>query len=221
MVRRGHRVREVAGLAEAEGAGHVVLCNPNNPDGRRFEATELLRLADRLARNGGTLVVDEAFADLEPPGLSLAPSLPHPAIAVLRSFGKSYGLAGLRLGFVLCSRPDVIREALGPWAVSGPAIAAGLAALPDQAWRRQATARLAAGAARLDRLLARSAMRPAGGTHLFRLFEGEAAAELHLTLGRRGVLVRAFAGHPTRLRFGIPGDAEQWSRLEDALATRR
>lgn len=92
-----------------------MVCNPNNPDGRIIPPATLLRLADLLARRGGLLVVDETFADLAPDGISLAPSLPHPALVVLRSFGKAYGLAGLRLGFALTSRERAaaIRAALG------------------------------------------------------------------------------------------------------------
>ena len=149
----------------------AVLCNPNNPDGRVLPRATLLALADRLAARGGWLVVDEAFADLEPPDVSLVPSLPHPAIVVLRSFGKPYGLAGLRLGFALAPRALLarLRAVLGPWPVSGPAIAIGIAALRDAAWRAAAAERLRADAARLDAALAAAGLRLLGGTRLFRL----------------------------------------------------
>ncbi len=80
-------------------------------------------------------MVDEAFADFEG-GVSLVPFLPHPAIVVLRSFGKAYGLAGLRLGFALAEEKtaELIRTALGPWAVSGLAVEIGRRALLDAAW---------------------------------------------------------------------------------------
>jgi cobalamin biosynthetic protein CobC len=112
----------------------------------------LLALADRLAsRPGGLLLVDEAFADLEDDDLSVADALPHPALIVLRSFGKTYGLAGLRLGFALASpaRATAIRVALGPWAVSGPAIAVGREALADRAWLTRAQTRLTEAASAL------------------------------------------------------------------------
>ena len=82
------------------------------------------------------LIVDEAFADFDGQSESLAPSLPASRAVVLRSFGKAYGLAGLRLGFALAS-PDIVpslRAALGPWPVSGPAIAIGVRALADSDW---------------------------------------------------------------------------------------
>nr|WP_282571782.1 threonine-phosphate decarboxylase CobD [Roseomonas acroporae] len=218
-------VTEAGALDAGEAGTAAVLCNPNNPDGRRVPAAPLLALAARLAARGGLLVVDEAFADLEPTGgpagdgwRSLAPALPAPGLVVLRSFGKTYGLAGLRLGFALAA-PGLaarLRAALGPWAVSGPALALGTAALADRGWLRAAAARLAGDTARLDRLLAAAGLRPLGGTHLFRLAEGDAAG-WYERLGRAGILVRPFAARPRWLRLGLPGDAAAWDRLEAAL----
>lgn len=215
----GYRVAEIDGMDAAGDADRVVLCNPNNPDGRRFEQAELQPLADRLARRNGLLVIDEAFADLEPPGISMASALPHPAIVVLRSFGKSYGLAGIRLGFLLAAPAiaSLARRALGPWAVSGPALSASIQALADEDWRRDSMARLAIDAARLDALLIDAGFVLVGGTSLFRLYEGEGAPVVSDHLARRGIFVRAFAGHPRWLRFGIPGSPSDWARLEGAL----
>ena len=215
----GTRVTMATRLEELADAPGALLCNPNNPDGRRHDPAALLALAGRMAARGGFLVVDEAFADLEPDVPGCAGFLPHPALVLLRSFGKSYGLAGLRLGFALAApqRAEAIRAALGPWAVSGPALHAGRAALADVEWRTQAAERLAADAARLDRLLEKAGLTVLGGTRLFRLAEGE-AAHWHERLGRAGILVRPFAAEPRWLRFGIPGDAESWRRLEVALS---
>jgi cobalamin biosynthetic protein CobC len=140
----GYDVRVIDTISDRGDAACVVLCNPNNPDGTHHNPAMLVRLADELAGRGGMLVVDEAFADLEGTGISLVPSLPHPAIVVLRSFGKTYGLAGIRLGFALAGPAMAmrLRRALGPWAISGAAIAAGCAALADAPWREAAMARL-------------------------------------------------------------------------------
>ncbi len=191
----GHSVRTVAApdaLGEAEVA---VLCNPNNPDGRVVPRASLAALADRLASRGGWLVADEAFADLEPPDISLVPLLPHPAIVVLRSFGKPYGLAGLRLGFALAPPALLarLRAALGPWPVSGHAIAIGTVALRDGAWRAAAADRLRADAARLDAALIAAGLRILGGTCLFRLATHTQAGAIADALGRAGILVRRFA----------------------------
>lgn len=210
----GHEVIETASLDEPVDV--VVAVNPNNPDGRVLLRADLLRAAERLGRNGGWLVVDEAFGDLEPVE-SLAPVLPAAAI-VLRSFGKTYGLAGLRLGFALADRriAHPLRSALGPWAVSGPAIAIGARALADEAWRRSAAADRAVDAQRLDGLLAPIG-RVIGGTCLFRLVETPDAPQLFDHLGRSGIWVRRFPAMPHRLRFGLPGTEIAVERLRTAL----
>jgi len=212
----GERERTQPALAAADVA---VVCNPNNPDGRRIAPGQLLTLADQLAARDGLLLVDEAFVDLEGDDLSLASELPHPALVLLRSFGKTYGLAGLRLGFALAApeRASTIRAALGPWAVSGPAIAIGCRALADTAWRAQAACRLADAARMLDAELAGAGLRVIGGTRLFRLAEANDAFSTFARLGRAGILVRRFAEHPSWLRFGQPADPSAWLRLGAAL----
>ena len=214
----GARVIPCAELAALAHHPVGVLCNPNNPDGRRHDPAALLRLTERMP----LLVVDEAFADLEdagPSGLSLAPSVPGEGLVVLRSFGKAYGLAGLRLGFALAP-PRLaarLRDALGPWCVSGPALAIGTAALEDGNWRGAAASRCAEAAERLDRLLEASGLTVLGGTSLFRLARCSEAAAIHDRLGRAGIHVRRFSSMPDRLRFGLPPDEPAWSRLAAAL----
>ncbi|TDP40391.1 threonine-phosphate decarboxylase CobD [Zavarzinia compransoris] len=217
--RAGHRVREARSLAELDGASHAVVVNPNNPDGRVLKAADLIPLAARLDRAGGFLVVDEAFADLEP-GVSLAPYLPRPGLVILRSFGKTYGLAGVRLGFLLAA-PEIaaaMREALGAWAVSGPAMAIGTGALGDERWRMAAAAATAEKAARLDALMAGAGFRLEGGCRLFRLYGHAAAGAWFERLGRAGILARPFAYRPDWLRLGLPADEAAFARLAAALA---
>jgi len=215
----GHRAAEVADLGELAGADLAVVANPNNPDGRLADKDALLGLADALARRGGLLVIDEAFMDVGPAGASLGGEV-FRNIVVLRSFGKFYGLAGLRLGFALAAPALAARlaAALGPWAVSGPAIAAGIAALADRAWAEAMRERLRAEAVRLDALLAGADLALVGGTALFRLVETKAAGALFRHLGRAGIMVRRFDRHPAWLRFALPADEPQWERLHEALA---
>jgi cobalamin biosynthetic protein CobC len=213
----GHAVTDAATLEQALSATVVVVVRPNNPDGQVLGATALLRLASQLAARRGLLVVDEAFADLE--GCSLAPALPHPGLLLLRSFGKTYGLAGVRLGFALGgpALAAALRDALGPWAVSGPALHAGIQALSDESWRQAAATRLASDAARLDACLHQAGCRISGGTRLFRLADHADAAGLADRLAQAGILVRQFAGNTGVLRFGLPALEPDWTRLHDAL----
>lgn len=212
----GHQVTEVPSLDAAE-AEVIVVVNPNNPDGRAIAPETLLDLALRQAAKGGLLLVDEAFGDMTP-ALSVAPAL-RPGLAVLRSFGKFYGLAGLRLGFLLAEPAlrDAVAAQLGPWPVSGPALGVGRAALDDDAWAEATQARLQRETAALDAVLERAGLGLIGGTTLFRLFSHPQASALYDRLGRAGILVRAFETHPDRLRFGLPADAEGRERLAAAL----
>jgi cobalamin biosynthetic protein CobC len=211
-------VDEIKALAAFDVA---VLANPNNPDGRRIAPQALAELGARLARRRGTLIVDEAFMDAEPVAHSLVPILPPTGAVVLRSFGKFFGLAGLRLGFAIAS-PDLanpIRRALGPWAVSGAAIEIGSRALVDGAWRERAIARLAKGAERLDDVLVRAGFEIIGGTPLFRLVRHRRGRAWFENLARQGIWVRKFPStHEDWLRFGLPGSPAAWRRLETALS---
>ncbi|WP_419729996.1 threonine-phosphate decarboxylase [Lichenicola sp.] len=207
-------------LAEAGAGIALVLCNPNNPDGRRVPHDLLARLARRCGETGGMLVVDEAFADLEPGHMPAASLLPCEGLVVLRSFGKTHGLAGLRLGFMLSNPVTArrMRTLLGPWAVSGPAIEAGLQALGDPAWRTRTGAILAISTCRLDGMLVAAGLTVPGGTRLFRLADAPDARRIFEQLGRAGILVRRFDHQPGWLRFGLPGDEAAWLRLQQALA---
>ncbi len=215
-----HETKEVTAIEDLMGADLAVIVNPNNPDGRIFSKDALLALADEKRRHGGLLVVDEAFMDVAPAGLSLGPEVGRGHIVVLRSFGKFHGLAGLRLGFALAA-PELaarLRATLGPWAVAGPAIATGQAALSDAAWADAMRDTLAQEAARLDLLLAGAKLEIVGGTSLFRLVRTPAAGALFDHLGRAGIVMRSFAEHPSWLRFGLPGSEAAWQRLAAALA---
>jgi cobalamin biosynthetic protein CobC len=216
----GHRVDEITDLEAAREAGLVIVTNPNNPDGRLFDKGELIALAKRLARRGGLLVVDEAFMDLGPRDHSLVGEVGRNAIVVLRSFGKFFGLAGVRLGFALAAPRLASRLAatLGPWAVSGPTLAIGAKALADRAWIQQKREDLFAAADRLKTILANAGLEIVGGTALFQLARTPAASDLFHHLGRAGILVRSFAEHPSWLRFGLPGTEAAWARLQIAMA---
>lgn len=216
----GHEVATVGTLAELCGASLAVVVNPNNPDGRLTVKDELLSLAAHQKAQGGLLVVDEAFMEVGPQGESVCGFVDEAPVVVLRSFGKFFGLAGLRLSFAMASR-DVashLRARLGPWPVSGPALRIGAAAFADRPWIDSARTELSAASERLKALLSDVGLEPVGQTDLFCLVRSTHAQEVFERLGEAGICVRHFDENEQLLRFGLPGTEIEWQRLKDALA---
>lgn len=220
---RAWRTAELSAFGPAgidEAIAHVdglLLVHPNNPTGHRWPPAQLLAWHERLAARRGWLVIDEAFVDTTPE-LSLAAHAGAPGLVILRSLGKFFGLAGLRVGFVLAARPvrDGLREALGPWTLSGPSRFVATRALLDTGWQRETRARLEAEGKRLERLLLECGLGRSTGCSLFRYVECSDALELHRALAQQGILVRLF-DRPAALRFGLPADEREWTRLAAGL----
>lgn len=214
----GAKVATAESIEELAASDAAVIVNPNNPDGRILTPRAITPIAQEMTRRGGLLVLDESFMDFTPAHSAVA-FASMDGVIVLRSFGKAYGLAGLRLGFALCAPPraSLLRAALGPWAVSGPALAVGARALADARWRNAAAAACASEAARLDEALERAGFGLIGGAALFRLVRHDKAGEWFTRLCRKGILARPFPKRPDWLRFGLPGDEQAWERLTAAL----
>lgn len=196
----------------------LILANPNNPTGERFDAATLLRWHAALSAKNGWLIVDEAFIDATPER-SLAAFSAQPGLIVLRSLGKFFGLAGARVGFVLAepSFLQILEELLGPWAVSGPSRIVAQLALADRAWQEKTRQRLRGDAERLRKVLVAGGLAISGGTELFQWVVTPQAAALRERLARRGILVRKF-GAPASLRFGLPANETEWQHLCSSLA---
>ncbi len=215
-----HEVAAVAAerLDEAvQGSDVLLLIHPNNPTGARFPLEQLLDWHARLAARGGWLVVDEAFMDVTPEH-SLCAYSARPGLIVLRSLGKFFGLAGARVGFV-CAQASLLAQLhglLGPWSVSAPARWIATSALTDSIWQDAARQRLGTDGARLQALLARHGLNPDGGCALFQWLRTPDAQHLHEALARQGILTRLFI-ESSSLRFGLPGNKADWTRLEAAL----
>lgn len=142
----GHLVGRAIAAAPAfllpavpDDADLVVLGNPTNPTGV-LHPKQAVRA---LARPGRTLVVDEAFMDFVPGETSsLADSSGVPGLVVVRSLTKMWGLAGLRIGYIL-AEPAVVerlRDQQPLWAVSTPALHAAIACMSDEALAEAAAA---------------------------------------------------------------------------------
>jgi len=202
----------------ASQADVLVIVNPNNPDGRLTRRADLIAIARARSAEGRWLVVDESFIECAP-GDSVS-DVAEPGLIVLRSFGKFYGLAGVRLGFMLAAT-DVIsrlRALLGDWPVGADALAMGRGAYADTAWRARTVAGLADRADRLDQLLERAGFEVVGGTSLFRMTRTPHAGRWFPYLCRAGILTRPFDHTPDALRFGVPTERDL-PRLVRALET--
>jgi cobalamin biosynthetic protein CobC len=186
-----------------------VYVHPNNPDGHCW---------DRAVVGGRALtVIDESFCDTDPDQSHIARTR-DTGVVVLKSFGKFWGLAGLRLGFAVAAPALAgrIRDLSGPWSVSGPALQIGARALRDTGWANDTRARLAQDAARLDRLLTSRRAEVVGGTTLFRLYRVDDAAVWQDRLAQRHVWSRIFPYSRTWLRLGLP-HPDRWDQLEAAI----
>lgn len=209
----GWQVEEAHSLSALEGADLAVVVNPNNPDGKVYEPAALLSLLPRVGR----LIVDESFGDAYPV-LSLAPQAGQAGLVVLRSFGKFYGLAGMRLGFALGHEADIeaMAQLAGPWPVCGPALEIGACALADTAWAQATTTRLMSEIPRMDALAAKAGWTVVGGTCLFRLYDTKDATQAQSQLARHHIWSRIFPYSARWIRLGMPGNETEWSRLEAA-----
>jgi cobalamin biosynthetic protein CobC len=215
-----HSMRQVpyADLEMAVGeCDVVVVCNPNNPTGETVEPERLLAWAERLAVRDGWLIVDEAFADTTP-HTSVVRWSDRPGLIVLRSIGKFFGLAGLRLGFV-AAQPSLLtrlEDTLGPWTVSGPAQQIGCAALRDRAWQEAMRSRLLTSGRRLHELLRQHGIN-ATGSALYQWWSAAEADAFWQHMAERGILVRLFSQAARGIRLGLPSDEAGWRRLEQAM----
>lgn len=209
----GWQVSEHDHLSQLYGADLAVLVNPNNPDGRSWSPAQVMD----LRRNVGVLVVDESFAD-PVPEQSVAPLAGAGGLYVLRSFGKFYGLAGVRLGFVLGAPEDIapLAEMAGPWPVAGPALQIGRVALQDRAWQDRTTARLARETVEIDGIARAAGWSLVGGASLFRLYVTPNARAAQDHLARHHIWSRIFPYSQHYLRLGLPGDGAEWARLAAA-----
>lgn len=218
----GHAVDEVSGLDAVRPEHRVVVAvNPNNPDGRLYSRADLLALSLDLAGDDRLLVVDEAFGDMHP-GESLAGAVGHhPHVVVLRSFGKFFGLAGIRLSFAIAGADHAaaLEAGLGPWPVSGPALAIARALFArDPAPIRQAIRHRAEA---LGQVFAGRGLRVVADAGLFLLIETPEAEALHAHLCRHAILTRIFDYRKTWMRVGLAADAQALARLSDALSAWR
>ncbi len=206
-------------LTDSGRADILVVCNPNNPDGRTWSKDCLSDACQRLAERGGWLIVDEAYADLDPK-LSMASSGGKPGLIVLRSFGKFFGLAGIRLGALIAPQSilHAMRERLGVWPVAGPTLEIATQAYSDLRWQIDMRRRLETACERLDAVLSTHELSIDGGTSLYRYLRLADAEATWRVLAEQGVYTRRFKDNPHAIRIGLPSADEDFQRLDAALS---
>lgn len=211
--------RTIADYQDASPHSPLIIANPANPSGRILAPAALQALLDQ--RPTAWTLIDEAYADAHP-AISMTPYLSdHPRLIILKSIGKFFGLAGLRLGFVL-GPPEFItllRQHIGAWPVSAAAVTLGRAALADRSWAAHNRAHLAQRAAILTHILTQYGLTVSGDCHLFRLVVTDDAAALFDHLCRHAIFTRPFADRPQHLRVGLPASSADDARLSAALAS--
>lgn len=181
------------------GVDLVVLCEPNNPTGRTTSRKLLLRIAARCREVGALLVLDECFNDFldEPAAHSLVNELQtNRNLLILKAFTKIYAMAGVRLGYCLCGDTgllEAMRAAGQPWAVSGLAQAAGLAALQETAYVRQVQKLIRTERPRLVTGLNHLGLTVIPGEANYLLFQSKVPLD---TLKQRGILLRNCGNYP-------------------------
>lgn len=218
--RAGLIVEDIADLdALRADHGALIVVNPNNPTGRTFGRDALIALAVRMRAQGGHLHVDEAFGDSQRSASIAAYAAETDGVTVSRSFGKFFGLAGVRLGFVFAvpTTLEAIAADLGPWSVSGPALH-----IAHHLLRRDISgfaSRIGARANALEAVLEGAGLTILGGTDLFKLVRHSEAQRLYEHLARSHILVRRFDYAGDWLRIGLAPDEDGDRRLADAIAS--
>ncbi|OUR63942.1 threonine-phosphate decarboxylase [Methylophaga sp. 42_25_T18] len=195
----------------------LVIINPNNPSAQQFSSEQLLSWHQQLLAKNGWLIIDEAFIDSSPEH-SLATHCPTNGLVVLRSLGKFFGLAGLRIGFVLAEATLLkqLADRLGPWPIAHASRYVAQLALQDKMWQQQCRHQLRQQGSRLQQLLTRAGLKPHGSSDLFHWVKIDNAELVHQNLAQQGILTRVFET-PSSLRFGLPKSESDWQRLQAAL----
>ena len=176
----------------------VFLCNPNNPTGALIEPELLKKILDFCKIAGIRLFIDECFLDLSDGGVSMKPHLKdYPNLFLLKAFTKSYGMAGIRLGYCMTSDGELLKamaQAVQPWNVSSLAQAAGVAALKEQAFLQKTKVLIAGERPWMKAQLERFGFRVCPSRVNYLLFE--APADLHIKLKEKGIAIRNCDNYP-------------------------
>ncbi len=201
------KVRSSKTFKELFNAKIVVIVNPNNPDGRSYHINDLLLLSKKV----DMLILDESFIET-PKKLSIISQINENTnnIIVIKSFGKLFGLAGLRLGFVFSGKNLISRfnKVLSSWPVSNISIKIASRAVKDREWIKNTQIKLKKRAKALDNIVESVNFKVIGGTNLFRLYHTPDAILAQSFLAKKLIWSRIFYYSKKWLRLGIPNEKQ-------------
>jgi histidinol-phosphate aminotransferase len=220
----GHDLPAIA-AAVTDRTRMILVCNPNNPTGTAVRRAELDRF---LAAVGGNalVVIDEAYREFVtdeqvPDGLVTYGDRPN--VVILRTLSKAWGLAGIRVGFLIAAPAvaETVRKVVTPFSTSAVAQAAALAALAATEEMRRRCDRVIAERTRVtDALRKLVPDLPASQANFVWLPIGDRAVPFATACAAGGVLVRPFPGEGVRVTIGTPEENDTLLALaEDALST--
>jgi L-threonine-O-3-phosphate decarboxylase len=207
-------------VLEADPSGHAaaIVCNPNNPTGRLYDADALLQFAARCREADATLVVDEAFLDFT----DAATMAEHPGTVVLRSLTKIFGLPGIRAGFAVATGDlrDRLARARTSWSMSTPAASVGAYCLRQREFVERVRDRVATERARLrEALSGRFDVAASDAPYLLCRVRDESVDSVLAEARERGIVLRdarPFRGLDEHVRIAVKRPAEN-DRLLDVL----
>ncbi len=206
----------------------VFVCNPNNPTGTALGSAALHRLLDAVGPDV-LVVIDEAYREFVtdpdiPDGRELMRGRPN--VCVLRTFSKAYGLAGLRVGYLLAEDPAIataVRKTYVPFSVSTLAQVAAVASLAAEDEMRERCAAVVVERGRVSAALADLGHPvPVSQANFVWLPLGPEALAFGAFCESRGVIVRPFAGDGARVTIGQPAENDAFlAAVADWRATPR
>ena len=200
----------------------VMLCEPNNPTGKTTDRNLLIRILEKCKSCGVMLIIDECFQEFldEPKAHTMQGHLENNPLLILKSFTKTYAMAGIRLGYCLCTDPDLLKtmeQVAQPWAVSGLAQAAGIAALKETAYLKKVQIQNQNERNRLKAALADVGCKYVQGEANYILFWHE-RTDLAKRLAKQGILIRTCTDYeglnPHWYRVAVLGREENDRLLE-------
>ena len=205
FINAGFKVRSCKDIQELFKSKIAIIVNPNNPDGKNYRINDLILLSKKV----NILIIDESFVEASETKSILGHINKKTSnIIVIKSFGKVYGLAGLRLGFVFSGEGliDKFKRIFSFWPVSTVAIKIASKALTDKEWIKSTQAKLKKKSYVLDNIMKTLHFELIGGTNLFRLYLTPNAKLAQIFLAKKFIWSRIFSYSEKWLRLGIPCD---------------